>query len=125
MRAARAWAVEPDVYFTDWSARSRGLAEALIAHEDGLCPGCGHPQDQAWDLRTAGEWDVHEHECQACQALADRRTKNDADPLPGTYFTVGRLLASGPEHIPAEAPAVRRLVVDGYPGEGAVELVDP
>jgi hypothetical protein len=36
LRASRAWSVDPVEYLQKWSRRSRGLAEGLILHEDGL-----------------------------------------------------------------------------------------
>jgi hypothetical protein len=81
--------------FASWSTRDRGLAEALIAWEDSLCPGCGNPRDQAWDPRSEGEWEAHKHRCEACAEKA-RATDGEKDD-PARFVTVGPFSGPRPE----------------------------
>ncbi len=75
--------------YAAWSARDRGLAEALIEYEDGLCPGCGQPVDHAWDPRSEGEYEAHERTCMACQ---EKAMKTDGrEHKPGHFVTVSRV----------------------------------
>lgn len=73
-----------------WSDADRLLATALQRHEDTLCS-CGHPVDRAFDPRTEGEFEVEEHECQAC-AARDRHDAEQRDrekrPRPGAKVIV-------------------------------------
>ena len=54
-----------------WPARDRRLAEALLAYEDGLCPGCGNPRHVAWDPRAQVDWKVTTHTCEPCEVRAN------------------------------------------------------
>lgn len=87
LRAARAWGARPMDYLS-WSARDRGLAEALLSYEASLCPGCGMPRHHAWDERSEGEYEADSHVCQGCKALA---AKSDDKKKPGEHHVVRRV----------------------------------
>lgn len=72
-----------------WTVQDRGLAEALQAYEDGLCPGCGHSRDKAWDPRSEGEYEAEVHVCEGCAAKS--RKEKDAAEHAGRYVMVARL----------------------------------
>ena len=72
-----------------WSARDRGLAEALIAFEASTCSGCGQPVRLAWDPRTEGEWEAVKHTCEACKARASATA--DGQTKPAEHITVHRI----------------------------------
>lgn len=61
------------VTFTEpeWDDEQAGWMVALAEHEDGLCPRCGQPLDEAMDPESEGLWDVDgPFEDHACRALA-------------------------------------------------------
>lgn len=80
--------------------QDRGLAEGLLAYEDGLCPGCGYPRDKAWDPRSEGEYEAEVHVCQGC-AARDRKTKDSGEQA-GRFVTVTEL---GPATSPSSGVA--------------------
>jgi len=95
--------VRPSRY-ARWSTRDRGLAEALIAWEDSLCPGCGQPIDRAWDPRSEGEYEAHEHICEACKAKAARE-KDGREHQAGRYVTVAATASVQPQDLATDSTA--------------------
>lgn len=89
--------MKPTDYLDVWSDRDRGLAEALLLHEDNQCPGCGHDREHAWDERSEGEYEAEPHTCQACRAreLAQDEVKG-REKKPGQHLTVRRIPGQGP-----------------------------
>ncbi len=77
-----------------WTARDRGLAEALLAYEAEECSGCGQPRHTAWDPRTEGEWEAERHICEACKAR--EALTADVKPKPGEHVTVTRVKPTSP-----------------------------
>lgn len=66
------------------SQRDRLAAEALQELEDGLCPGCGQPRDEAWSADfdkgnpdRKGYYDPAEWRCHSCTALAAAHDARD------------------------------------------------
>lgn len=52
-----------------WTAQDRLLALALTAHEDGLCPGCGHPKGKAYNPDASGWLEARALTCAGCAAV--------------------------------------------------------
>lgn len=76
------------VYLDEWSARDRGLAEALLEHEDGLGPH-GIPWSEALDPDAEGVFEV-EPVTDHAQAALDRWHKANPKPGPGVRARVVR-----------------------------------
>ena len=73
-------------YLREWGARDRGLAEALIEHEDSLGPH-GIPWSRALDPDSDGWFEVVEVTDHA-QAALDRWHKANPKPGPGVRVRV-------------------------------------
>lgn len=75
-------------YLGSWSKRDRGLAEALLEHEDSIGPH-GVPWQDALDPDSEGWYEVVEFTDHA-QAALDRWHKNNPKPAPGVRIRVVR-----------------------------------
>lgn len=74
--------MRPLEYLNDWTARDRGLAEALLQYEDGL-HSCGHPLSRSAHPDMDGYYEVDtEVVCYACAAQASWEKDNKPDDRP-------------------------------------------
>ncbi|WP_163540839.1 hypothetical protein [Occultella kanbiaonis] len=108
-------------YLNGWTARDRGLAEALIRHEESLHT-CGHPIDRSThpdmdgQYAVAGERDSGTEPvyCHAC-AAAEVWRKQNKDPEPGRLI---RVVDIGPKVLPAAVNRPPDAVHEQAPGTG-------
>lgn len=81
--------------------KDRALAAALIELEEGSCPGCGQPKDEAWrpedDDEMTGWYDGHAFICASCEVLADTDAGGKSHrPGRKVFTTLARDLAADP-----------------------------
>lgn len=70
-----------------WTAGDRALALAYRAYRDSLCPGCGHPCDEAWHPDNDGWYEADAPvTCHACTAKARADAESEKDFKPVEYF---------------------------------------
>jgi hypothetical protein len=67
-----------------WSEQDRLIAEAWFEYLDGLCPQCGHPRDEAWDIGNEFAWVGEVLHCWVCAAQDRAREKYLAQEGPST-----------------------------------------
>lgn len=89
LRTARAWGVPHGTLRfgrKKWTPVDRVLALALTEYEDGLCSGCGHPRDRAWNEDMEGWYTAHRATCQSCQAASLEQDRNGARKAAETIY---------------------------------------
>lgn len=79
----------PTEYLEKWSPRDRGLAEALIVHEDTTHGPCGHQLSESTNDDMDGWYEVDDSTvCHACAALERFRDEAKDGAEPGVLLRV-------------------------------------
>lgn len=80
-----------------WLAADTLAALAWQSYLNSLCPGCGHPRHESFDVEADGAYVAHADRCHACTAAAVQQrawAKADADVgyegAGGRYFSTER-----------------------------------
>ena len=91
IKAAIRVGVRPSVFRHEWPRSDQVAVLALMAHEDAerarVHEPCGQPIDLAFNPASAGWWDAHGIQCQACAAIAEweKAHKDDDGPAWVSY----------------------------------------
>ena len=75
-----------------WLPEDRVAALEWQAYHKTLCPGCGRPRTESFDIGMEDHYDVTELQCHACAARDSRawntRPDSDSPPTFGRFFVV-------------------------------------